>query len=332
MENKKFTYSGSGVDIDKASALVGDIAAMRRRTEGRRQLYGAFGLFAAGFDLSGYRQPVLMTGCDGVGSKIELLIEHGLLETAGKDLVAMNVNDVMTTGAEPVLFLDYLGVARIDKRDLARIIEGMVSYLEDCGCILAGGETAEMPGIVPEGAIELSGFCIGVAEKEDLLEPASIREDDVIIGYPSQGFHANGWSLVRQVLGSGVVELSEAEVISLLLPTLLYHREAEALRKMSGVRAMAHITGGGLPENLGRLLTPLGFGAELEVPRWEFPGVGAILRHVEEKEAFRAFNMGFGWAAIVSEGAASAAMAVAPGATLLGRVSGGVVGVECRVR
>src|SRR6187455_2281375 len=160
--SKKLTYKQAGVDTKAAADLVGDVfGKLRRRTETKRKLFGAFGLFAAAYDLSGYEEPVIVTGCDGVGTKMELLLGHDLLETAGKDLVAMNVNDVLTTGADPILFLDYVGIGRLDKSRITRCIAGMVEYLEACGCILAGGETAEMPGMVAEGVIELSGFAIG---------------------------------------------------------------------------------------------------------------------------------------------------------------------------
>ncbi len=191
-----------------------------------------------------------MTGCDGVGTKLELLLKHDLLEAAGKDLVAMNVNDVLTTGADPILFLDYVGIPRIEKDKITRIITGMVEYLEACGCILAGGETAEMPGMVPEGVVELSGFAIGAAEKEDLIDPTKIQRGDVLVGFPSAGFHANGFSLVRRIIEKESIQLSDEEYRTLLLPTRLYHEEAEALRKnVPSLRAMSHITGGGLPEN-----------------------------------------------------------------------------------
>ena len=154
----KLTYQQAGVDTRKAAALVGDIGTHVRRTQQTRKLWGAFGLFAACYDLSSYKEPVMMTGCDGVGTKLELLLEHDLLETAGKDLVAMSVNDILTTGGDPLLFLDYIGIAALHEEKITRLISGMADYLEACDCILAGGETAEMPGIVPVEVIELSGF------------------------------------------------------------------------------------------------------------------------------------------------------------------------------
>jgi phosphoribosylformylglycinamidine cyclo-ligase len=324
---EQITYKEAGVDIHAAAELVGDIGALRARTEKNRKLYGAFGLFAAGFDLSSYNEPVIFTGCDGVGTKLELLLEHDLLETAGKDLVAMSVNDILTTGADPVMFLDYVGVGKLDKTKISRVIAGIVEWCESCDCILAGGETAEMPGLVSENMIELSGFGIGVAEKPDVVDPTTIEEGDILIGYPSDGIHANGWSLVRKILSSFPQEFTDEDVISLLAPTRLYHDVVKGLRD-AGVKAkaMAHITGGGLPENLERILGDKG--ASLEVPVWELPAVGKVLNHVETDEAFSTFNMGIGWVSIVSPDDEGAAMKVIPGAVRLGSIGGDKLSVN----
>jgi len=315
----KPTYRDAGVDIHEAASLVDDIGALRARTEGKRRLHQAFGLFAASYDLSSYREPVLVTGCDGVGTKIEPLLEHGLLEVAGKDLVAMNVNDILTTGGDPVLFLDYVGCARLDKAKIGRIISGMVDYLESCDCILAGGETAEMPGVVPEGMVELSGFCIGVAEKPDLLDPTTVTTGDVLVGYASDGFHANGWSLVRRVLREQADRFSAEEIRKLLAPTRLYFDVVSELRHRNvAPRAMAHITGGGLPENLERLLGNRG--ARLQIPPWTCEPVAKVLRHCDPAGVVDTFNMGFGWVAIVSPDQVEAALECGPGAAVLGEV------------
>lgn len=302
------TYKEAGVDIKAAAELVGDIGELRRRTEGKRKLLGAFGLFAAAYDLSDYKQPVIVTGCDGVGTKLELLLEHDLLETAGKDLVAMNVNDVLTTGGDPILFLDYIGIPRIDKQQISRIIAGMTEWLNACGCILAGGETAEMPGIVPEGMVELSGFAIGAVEKPELLNPERVEPGDAVIGYPSDGFHANGWSLVRRVLREHPGDFTTEEIKALLAPTRLYHEEVAAL-KAAGIdlKAMAHITGGGLVENLERFLGTKG--ADLEIPEWKLGAVPKVLKHVDPADAVNTFNMGFGWVVIVPAAQKEAALA-----------------------
>jgi phosphoribosylformylglycinamidine cyclo-ligase len=320
MAEEKLTYKEAGVDIHAAADLVGDIGTLRARTEQKRKLFGAFGLFAAGFDLSDYKEPVIFTGCDGVGTKLELLLEHDLLETAGKDLVAMSVNDILTTGADPIMFLDYVGVGKIDKVKIARVIEGIVQWCEASDCILAGGETAEMPDLVSGDMIELSGFAIGAGEKCDIVDPTTVAEGDVLIGYPSSGIHANGWSLVRRIFAQFPDEFTKEDIISLLEPTALYYDVVKGLRE-SGVKAkaMAHITGGGLPENLARVLN--GYGAALTIPKWELGAVQKVLAHVEEKEATWTFNMGIGWVAIVSPADAEKALAF-DGAIKIGEVGG----------
>ena len=315
----KLTYRQSGVDTRRAAALVGDIRSQVARTQHARKLWGAFGLFAACYDLSDYKEPVMVTGCDGVGTKLELLLENDLLEIAGKDLVAMSVNDILTTGGDPLLFLDYIGIAALDEAKINRLITGMCDYLEACECILAGGETAEMPGIVPEDVIELSGFCIGCAEKPDLIDPTTVAVGDYLIGYASDSIHANGWSLVRRVLKEFPGEVSEGELHAWLQPTRLYHDVVAGL-KNGGVRpkAMAHITGGGLPENLERLFR--GMGADLEIPKWNLPGIEKLYRHVDAEDRFHTFNMGIGWVAIVAESDVEAALAAGPGGVLIGRM------------
>lgn len=326
--SEEFTYRSAGVDIKEAAALVGDIGELRQRTEGKRSLMQAFGLFAASYDLSDYREPVIVTGCDGVGTKLELLLEHDQLEIAGKDLVAMNVNDILTTGGDPLMFLDYIGVGRIDKTKIKRLIAGMAEHLESCDCILAGGETAEMPGIVPDGMIELSGFCVGAAEKSQMIDPKRIEVGDVLVGYPSDGFHANGWSLIRKILAAKPGLIDEDEWVEFLAPTRLYHDAVAGLRSAGAdIRAMAHITGGGLPENLERLL--LEKGAALSIPAITEGPVGKVLSFVDSAEAVNTFNMGWGWIAIVPADQADKATSFHDGAKVLGEVNeSGKVTVE----
>lgn len=317
--SSEFTYKSAGVDIKEAAELVGDIGELRRRTEAKRSLMQSFGLFAASYDLSEYSEPVIVTGCDGVGTKLELLLEHDQLEIAGKDLVAMNVNDILTTGGDPLMFLDYVGIGRIDKTKIKRLIVGMAEHLESCDCILAGGETAEMPGIVPDGVIELSGFCVGAAEKSSLIDPSRIEVGDKLIGYPSDGFHANGWSLIRKILAANPGLIDDDEWFEFLAPTRLYHDVVAGLRERKiDVKAMAHITGGGLPENLERLLGEAG--ADISIPRWNLGAVGKVLSFVEDAEAVNTFNMGWGWVAVVSESEADSAASFHGGARVIGTV------------
>ena len=315
------TYKQAGVDIHEAASLVDDIGVLVRRTQQKRKLANPFGLFAAAYDLSGYKHPIILTGCDGVGTKIELLLKHDQLEAAGKDLVAMNVNDVLTTGADPIMFLDYVGIPKIQKTQITRIIAGMSEYLQDCNCILAGGETAEMPGAVLDGMVELSGFAIGAAEKADVLNPAEIKAGDILVGWPSAGFHANGFSLVRRILARENIRLSKKDAAALLTPTLLYHRQCQGLRKAKiKPAAMAHITGGGLVENLGRIFTKRGLGCHLKVPYWQNDMAQKILRHADPADAWDTFNMGIGWVAIVDAKHAKKALKVGEGAVLLGEM------------
>lgn len=321
MADNKITYKEAGVDIHGAAELVGDIGVLRARTEQKRKLFGAFGLFAAGFDLSDYKEPVIFTGCDGVGTKLELLLEHDLLETAGKDLVAMSVNDILTTGADPIMFLDYVGVGKLDKVKISRVIAGIAEWCEASDCILAGGETAEMPGLVAGDMIELSGFAIGAAEKCDVIDPTTVADGDIVIGFPSSGIHANGWSLVRKIIAAYPDEFSKEEIATLLEPTKLYY---DVVRKLRGdavkAKAMAHITGGGLPENLPRVLG--GKGAALTIPKWELSAVQKVLAHVEEKEATWTFNMGIGWVVVCAPEDADKVLAL-DGAMKIGEVGGG---------
>jgi phosphoribosylformylglycinamidine cyclo-ligase len=308
----KLTYQQAGVDTRRAAALVGDIKSHVARTQQNRKLLGAFGLFAACYDLSTYKEPVIVTGCDGVGTKLELILEHDLLEIAGKDLVAMSVNDILTTGGDPLLFLDYIGIAALNEEKITRLIAGMCDYLASCDCVL------------------LSGFCIGCAEKPELIDPSTLQVGDVLVGYKSDSIHANGWSLVRRVLKENPGCVSEEELVGFLEPTRLYHDVVRDIRA-AGVKpkAYAHITGGGLPENLERLFR--GFGADLEIPKWELAGIDKLLAHVDSEDRFHTFNMGIGWVAIVSPDEAEKILSAGPGGTILGTLVD-TEGVRVKVR
>lgn len=318
----KVTYQEAGVDTRAAAALVDEIKADVSRTQKQRKLHNSFGLFAAAFDLGDYTNPVIVTGCDGVGTKLELLLEHGMEAEAGKDLVAMSVNDIITTGGDPLMFLDYIGIEKLHPERIKALISGMCDYLEDCGCILAGGETAEMPGLVPTDVVELSGFCIGAVERDEIIQPETIQEGDVLVGYSSDGFHANGWSLCRRILAQHGSEFSENEIKAMLTPTRLYHDVTSAFKK-EGVKAkaFAHITGGGLPENLERLLR--GMGADLTIPFWENDPVQKLLTHTDPEDRFNAFNMGIGWVSIVSPEDTEFACEAGLGGVVLGEIRSG---------
>ena len=326
------TYKQSGVDTIEAQSFVSDISAHVKRTQKNRQLCNAFGLFAAAYDLSAYKEPVIVTGTDGVGTKTEVLFEMNMLETAGKDLVAMNVNDILTTGGDPLVFLDYLGISNLEteRPRITRLVAGMCDYLESCNCILAGGETAEMPGVVPENLVEMAGFSIGCVEKSQMIDPSKVEVGDVLIGYPSDGFHANGWSLVRRILAQNPDLLTEEELRSLLAPTRLYHDVVYDMRKLGITpKAYAHITGGGLPENLERFLGDKG--ADLEIPYWDNEPVQKVLKFVDAEDRFHTFNMGIGWVAIVKPEQVEAACTAGPGGTVIGTMREGK-GIHVTVR
>jgi phosphoribosylformylglycinamidine cyclo-ligase len=305
------SYRDAGVDLEAA----------RRHTEALTALVAGQTGFAAAHPLpAGMREPMLVTCTDGVGTKLLLARELGRLEGLGQDLVAMCVNDLACAGARPLVFLDYLAVGRLDPDEAGVLVRSIAAACEAVGCRLAGGETAEMPGLYAPGHFDLAGFAAGVVERDEMLGPDRVREGDAIVGLPSSGLHSNGFSLVRALVEAGLLEPDPG---LLLAPTRLYVRELEALAQGAGLRAAAHITGGGLPENLPRAL-PAGLGARLEAGSWELgPAVAAVLAsgRVDQDEAWRTFNMGLGMCAVVPDGAAAARLV--DGARVVGRVVAG---------
>lgn len=320
MKKQTISYKDAGVDTERAAEMVQDIGVLRARTETKHRLMQSFGLFAASFDLSPWSEPVMLVACDGVGTKIELLLRHDLPETAGVDLVGMNVNDVLTSNALPVLFLDYIGIASLEGAPIPRILDGLTRALADCDCVLAGGETAEMPGLVHEHIVELSGFVVGVAEKPELLDPKDIQAGDPVFGIPSNGVHANGFSLVRKLMEGDPDLIPEDLISDLLAPTRIYYPEVMALRK-AGIRprGMAHITGGGIRENFARILD--GKGADLTLPEWTNPAARRLVDAIQIEDAIHTFNMGIGWMIVCAPGDAEALQAALPEAVHLGQVT-----------
>jgi phosphoribosylformylglycinamidine cyclo-ligase len=305
------SYRDAGVDLEAA----------RRHTEALSALVAGQTGFAAAHPLpGGMREPVLVTCTDGVGTKLLLARELGRLEGLGQDLVAMCVNDLACTGAQPLVFLDYLAVGRLDPDEAGALVGAIAAACEAVGCRLAGGETAEMPGLYAPGHFDLAGFAAGVVERSEMLGPDRVREGDAIVGLPSSGLHSNGFSLVRALVDDGALE---PDPDLLLAPTRLYVRDLQEMAAAAEVRAAAHITGGGLPENLPRAL-PAGLGARLDAGSWEpGPAIAAVLAggRVADDEAWRTFNMGLGLCAIAPDGEAAAA-AVAD-ARVVGRVVAG---------
>jgi len=303
------TYADAGVDIDAGNALVERIKPAAKRTT-RSGTMSGLGGFGALFDLkaAGYSDPILVAATDGVGTKLRIAIDTGNVDTIGIDLVAMCVNDLVCQGAEPLLFLDYFATGKLDVEQATRIIEGIAEGCAQSGCALIGGETAEMPGMYAKDDFDLAGFAVGAMERGADL-PAGVAEGDVLLGLGSNGVHSNGYSFVRKV-----VELSglgwEADCpfaagtlgAALLAPTRLYVKQALAAVRAGGVHALAHITGGGLTENLPRVL-PEGLGATIDLSSWKLPGVFRWLAEtaqMAEPELLKTFNCGIGMIAVVA--------------------------------
>ena len=295
------TYRDAGVDIDAGNELVRRIAPAARRTQGDALLAGLGGFSSLAAVPSRYRRPVIVAGTDGVGTKLKLAIEHDKHDEVGQDLVAMCVNDVIVHGAEPFLFLDYYATSELDVDVAERVIVGIAKGCEIAGCALAGGETAEMPGFYRPGDYDLAGFCVGIVEREDIVTGEHIAVGDRLIGIGSTGPHSNGYSLIRRILEDRGA-LSESLVDQLLAPTKIYAQAVAGVLRAAPVKGMAHITGGGLIENVPRML-PAGMAADIDLDSWKRPAVFAWLQqagHVEESELLRTFNCGIGFVLCVA--------------------------------
>ena len=314
---ESYTYAKAGVSIAAGNALVkaiGPLAKATRRPGAEADL-GGFGGF---FDLkaAGYRDPLLVAANDGVGTKLKLAIDSGRHDGVGIDLVAMCANDLIVQGAEPLFFLDYFATGKLDNGVAERVIAGIAEGCKIAGCALIGGETAEMPGMYADGDYDLAGFCVGAVEREDALTGNRVSEGDVILGLASSGVHSNGYSLVRRLAGDKGWKLNrpalfDQEVLlieALMAPTRIYVKSLLPLVRSGKVRAMAHITGGGLLENIPRVL-PEGLHAFVDADGWEQPRLMAFLQaqgHIEPGEMARTFNCGVGMAVIVSQDDAAA--------------------------
>ena len=328
------TYKDAGVDIEAGDALVDRIKPLAAGTT-RPGVLGGIGGFGALFDLkaAGFTDPVLVSSTDGVGTKLLIAIETGLHATVGIDLVAMCVNDLVVQGAEPLFFLDYFASGKLAVDDAAAIVAGIAEGCRQSGCALVGGETAEMPGMYAAGHYDLAGFAVGAAERAALL-PAGVQAGDALIGLPSSGVHSNGFSLVRRIVaGSGLPWSARAPFAdgltlakAFMTPTRLYVRQLLALHRAGLLRAAAHITGGGLPGNLPRVLPP-GLDAVIE-HEWEVPEVFRWLARiggVEAAEMLSVFNCGIGMVLVVPDADAAIAALREAGElpVLLGHVAAG---------
>lgn len=303
MNSKGTTYRDAGVDIDEGDALVERIKPHARRTL-RPEVLAGIGGFGGLFELpKGYREPVLVVGTDGVGTKLKLAFQSGRHHTVGIDLVAMSVNDVVVCGAEPVTFLDYYATGRLKAAEAEQVVAGIAEGCVRAGCALIGGETAELPGFYADGEYDLAGFCVGVVEKSRILDGSRVRAGDAVLGLASTGLHSNGYSLARKVLlVDNQLPLEGALLDELLEPTRIYVKECLALREEVDVHAFAHITGGGLPGNLPRVL-PDEHRAVIDPGAWPRPPVFeriARLGPVAPDEMLRTFNCGVGMCVVLA--------------------------------
>ena len=310
-KDEPYTYANAGVSIAAGNALVKAIAPLAKATAraGADASLGGFGGF---FDLkaAGYRDPLLVAANDGVGTKLKLASDHDRHDGVGIDLVAMCANDLIVQGAEPLFFLDYFACARLDPKVAERVIAGIAEGCRQAGCALIGGETAEMPDMYAEGDYDLAGFCVGAVERGEALTGSRVEAGDAILGLASSGVHSNGFSLVRRLAADKGWKLErpalfDQEVLlieALLAPTRIYVRSLLPLARSRRVRAMAHITGGGLLENIPRVL-PEGLRARIDADSWEQPRLMAFLQAqgaIEPEEMARTFNCGIGMAVIVA--------------------------------
>ena len=354
----RIAYTASGVDVEAGERAVDLMRAAVESTR-RPEVIGGLGGFGGAVSIPpGYREPVIVSSTDGVGTKTAIAAAMQRWDTIGIDLVAMCADDVVCSGAEPLAFLDYVAVGRLDPEAVAGLVGGVAAGCRDAGCALVGGETAEHPGLMEAGTFDLAGTCLGIAERDDLLDATQARAGDLIFGLPSSGLHANGYSLVRSLLAEFVIplerpyqeqlaltlgdagrdaalaaepDLALASVGDVLLtPTRIYAREVldarRALRARGhDIRGLAHVTGGGLPGNVPRAL-PADLGARLDPPRWTMPSVMwlvAALGGLEEPEMRATFNGGLGMIVVVAPAAGDALHVALPDAVLVGEVRPG---------
>ncbi len=350
------SYKDAGVDVGANARWVSAIESAMRSTYGPRvckQPHGGFaGLFRLDYDEQllrrNYKRPVLVGCTDGVGTKVLLAVQMNRLSTIGIDLVAMNVNDLITCGAEPLFFLDYLAVHKLDPQRLGDVVEGIAAGCREAGCALLGGETAEMPDLYRKGELDLAGFAVGVVESRRLIDASRVEPGDVLIGLPSSGIHSNGYTLVRKLLAKKCCKLDQVygklgEPLgeALLRPTRIYVRAVQSVlrryRRKRVVTAMAHITGGGLTENIARVL-PKNCDAVLNRSAWNVPPIFDVLRRLgtTRAELLKVFNMGVGYVFIVRpyfvEGVMGALKRAGERPIKLGRVRRGAGRVRFRAR
>ncbi len=315
----KTTYKSSGVDIDAGNLFVELIKPLAATTL-NKHVIGRIGGFSGAYELplKKYKKPVLVAATDGVGTKLKLAFMSGRLDTVGIDLVAMNVNDIIACGADPLFFLDYIAISKLDPAEGAEIIKGIVTGCREAGCALLGGETAEMPDFYAKGEFDLAGFAVGIVDKDEIIDGSDVVPGDAVIGLASSGLHSNGYSLARNVLfnikkydlGDSPGPLTRTLADELLEPTRIYVKTVRKLRQKFRIKAVAHITGGGLLENIPRVL-PKKCTAVLDSTTWNLPPVMELIRRdgdVEADEMRRTFNCGIGLVIVVKSSDADRVM------------------------
>ena len=322
------TYKSSGVDLDAAIDVKSHIADLVSTSHGPEVLEG-IGSFGAMFQLGDYREPVLVSSTDGVGTKLKIASLIGRFDSIGKDLVNLCVNDIIVTGARPLFFLDYIAVGSLKPNLVEDIVGGMVEACNAVGCALIGGETAQMPGVYDDGELDLAGFVVGALEKSSIKDLSLIKEADLLVGIPSSGLHTNGYSLVRHalridenpsILKESFEEINGALGDALLIPHRSYYNTIAPL--FSVFKAAAHITGGGLPENIPRVL-PEGLSARIDTTTWDRPPIISLIQkmgNINQSEMYRVFNMGMGMVLVCEPSAAYEAIKEIPGASVIGEV------------
>ncbi len=307
-KSNPLTYRDSGVDIDTGNALIDRIKPHTKRTT-RPEVMGGLGGFGGLMSIpEGYKQPILVSGTDGVGTKLKLAIDAKIYDTIGIDLVAMCVNDIIVTGAEPLFFLDYYATAKLDNDIAEDVIKGIADGCVESGCALIGGETAEMPGMYAQGDFDLAGFSVGVVEKSEILDPSNVKAGQVLLGLASSGPHSNGYSLIRKVIEVSGASLSDefngtSLGKALLAPTTLYVKPILAALKKHTIHAIAHITGGGLTENLPRVMPENSKGI-IDVESWSPKPIFKWLQeqgNIEDQEMLRTFNCGIGMVLVIDK-------------------------------
>ncbi|ERM92751.1 phosphoribosylformylglycinamidine cyclo-ligase [Caldanaerobacter subterraneus] len=302
-------YKDAGVNIDEGNKFVKMIKPFAEKTIKEGVLEGIGG-FAALYEIKNYKNPVLVSSTDGVGTKLKIAFMMDKHDTVGIDLVAMCVNDVIVVGAKPLFFLDYFATGKLESEKAIQVIKGVAEGCEIAGCALIGGETAELPGFYKEGEYDLAGFCVGIVEKEEIIDTSSMVIGDVVIGLSSSGLHSNGYSLVRKVffeknnfsIEDYVPDIGKTLGEVLLTPTKIYVKSVEVLKGLK-IKGMAHITGGGFIENIPRILRK-GVSARIYKGSWEVPIIFDMIKRlgeIEEKEMYRTFNMGIGMVVIIDK-------------------------------